>query len=135
MDTVLSLFLLACFLAVAGIVFVGGLYVETRIELRRRLPAGLAASDSRTASPQTAFGAFVTDTFTEERFGVDSTLRQKLRRELLRAGFFSPHAIRYYVFARFCTVILLPVAVFLLVETLAPTIQFAFLMVVLLAAL
>ena len=59
------------------------------------------AADSRAPSSQSVFGALVSDTFTEERFGVDSNLRQKLRRNLLRAGFFSPHAIRYYVFARF----------------------------------
>lgn len=139
MDPVLSLFVLACFAAVTGIVFVAAHYVRTRIELRRRLPSGLPSGltspAAPTPSPRSAFGAFVTDTFTEERFGVDSNLRQKLKHDLLRAGFFSPHAIRYYVFARFCTVIILPLAVFLLVETLAPFIQLAFLAVILLVSL
>lgn len=135
MDPILALVVLASFAAVAGIVFVIAQYIQTRMELRRRLPAGVASSESSTPTQQSAFGAFVTDTFTEERFGVDSNLRQKLRRDLLRAGFFSPHAIRYYVFARFCTVVLLPLTVFLLVETLAPNIKFAFLVAILVVAL
>src|SRR5208283_4002412 len=102
MDPVLSLFVLTCFAAVTGIVFVAAHYVRTRIEWRRRLPSGLPSGltsgltspAAPTPSPRSAFGAFVTDTFTEERFGVDSNLRQKLKHDLLRAGFFSPHAIR-----------------------------------------
>jgi tight adherence protein C len=129
MDPLLSLFLLACFVTVAAVVFVAGKYLEGRVELRRRLPAGAIAADSRAPSPQSALGALVTDTFTEERFGVDSNLRQKLKRNLLRAGFFSPDAIRYYVFARFCTVIVLPLAVFLLCEILAPGMSLIFLIV------
>ncbi len=129
MDPVLSLFVLACFLAVAGVVFVAGRHLETRVELRRRLPAGATAADSQAPSPQSALGALVTETFTEERFGVDSNLRQKLRRDLLRAGFFGPYAIRYYVFSRFCTVVVLPMAVFLLCEILAPGMSLVFLIV------
>ena len=127
MDSVLLLFVLASFLAVAGIVFVVGQYVETRIELRRRMPAGATAADSSSPSPQSAIGALVSETFTEERFGVDSKLRQKLRRDLLRAGFFSPYAIRYYVFARFCTVVVLPMAVFLLMRNPGAGYAFGFL--------
>jgi tight adherence protein C len=129
MDPVLSLFVLASFLAVAGIAFVVGQYLKTRVDLQHRLPAGATAADSSSPSPQSAIGALVSETFTEERFGIDSKLRQKLRRDLLRAGFFSPYAIRYYVFSRFCTVLVLPMAVFLLCEILAPGMQLVFLMV------
>ncbi len=135
MDPVLALFIVACFVGVAAIVFVAGQYVETRIELRRRLPASGLAADPRAPSAQSAFGALVADTFTEDRFGVDSNLRQKLRRNLLRAGFFSPHAVRYYVFARFVTVVVLPLSVFFLIEILAPATRLVFLMVVLVVAL
>jgi tight adherence protein C len=129
MDPVLSLFVLTSFLAVAGIAFVVAQYFRTRIELQRRLPQGATAADSSSTRPQSAFGALVSETFTEERFGIDSKLRQKLRRDLLRAGFFSPYAIRYYVFSRFCTVLVLPMAVFLLCEILVPGMQLLFLMV------
>ncbi len=129
MDSVLLLFVLASFLAIAGIAFVVGQYLEMRIGLRRRMPAGATAADSSSPSPQSAIGALVSETFTEERFGVDVKLRQKLRRDLLRAGFFSPYAIRYYVFSRFCTVVVLPMAVFLLCEILAPGMRLVFLVV------
>ena len=129
MDSVLLLFVLASFLAIAGIAFVVGQYLETRIDLRRRMPASATAADSSLPSPQSAIGALVSETFTEERFGVDVKLRQKLRRDLLRAGFFSPYAVRYYVFSRFCTVVVLPMAVFLLCEILAPGMRLVFLVV------
>ncbi len=120
MDLILVLIVTTAFLGVAGVVFVAGDYVGSRIELRRRLPLSVSLADSQASPPRSAFGALVADRFTEDRFGVDSNLRQKLRRQLLRAGFFSPHAIRYYVFARFCTVVLLPTAVFAVCETLIP---------------
>lgn len=129
MDSVLLLFVLASFLAIAGIAFVVGQYLETRIDLRRRMPASATAANSSLPSPQSAIGALVSETFTEERFGVDVKLRQKLRRDLLRAGFFSPYAVRYYVFSRFCTVVVLPMAVFLLCEILAPGMRLVFLVV------
>jgi tight adherence protein C len=134
MDSVLLLFVLASFLAIAGIAFVVGQYLETRIDLRRRMPAGATVADSSSPSPQSAIGALVSETFTEERFGVDVKLRQKLRRDLLRAGFFSPYAVRYYVFSRFCTVVVLPMAVFLLCEILAPGMRFVFLVVTVVVA-
>jgi tight adherence protein C len=131
MDPVLSLFVLASFLAIAGFVFVVGHYVETRIGIQRRLP-GTAVTD--TTGSRSGLGVLLTDTFTEERFGVDSNLRQKLRRDLLRAGFFSPYAIRYYVFARLCSVVAMPLAVFLVCETLARGISFTLLLVAVVVA-
>jgi tight adherence protein C len=124
MDLVLILFVTAAFLAVAGAVFVAGEYVENRIELRRRLPASASIAKQQSPASRSALGAFVAEHFTEDRFGVDSNLKQKLRRQLLRSGFFSPHAIQYYVFARFCTVVIVPLAVFLLCATLIPGLPF-----------
>jgi len=37
--------------------------------------------------------------FNEGRFGVDGSVRAKLRRELVRAGFFRADAITYYIFS------------------------------------
>ncbi len=134
MDLSLVLIVTTAFLGVAGIVFVAGDYVGSRIELRRRLPLSLSVADSQASPPRSALGALVADRFTEDRFGVDSNLRQKLRRQLLRAGFFSPHAIRYYVFARFCTVVLLPTAVFAICETLFPRLPLSLTALVVLVA-
>jgi tight adherence protein C len=134
MDPVILLFVLASFLAIAGIAFVVGQYLQTRIDLQRRMPAGVSAAVSSSPSPRSAIGALVSETFTEERFGVDAKLRQKLRRNLLRAGFFNPYAIRYYLFSRFCSVIVLPMTVFLLCEILTPGMQWAFLLLAVMVA-
>ena len=45
MDSVLLLFVLASFLAIAGIAFVVGQYLENRIDLQRRMPAGATAAE------------------------------------------------------------------------------------------
>lgn len=126
MDLTIVVILSASFLAVAGVVYVAAQFVERRIELRQRLPSGASTSALQMqAGRQSALAALVTDTFTEDRFGVDSNLRQKLRRQLLRAGFFGPYAIRYYVFARFCSVVMFPLAVFMLFELFLPGLPFA----------
>jgi tight adherence protein C len=104
--------MLAAFCAVAGVVFASAQYYFARAQVRRRLPGGVIARDGAVVAPEGGLSGFVTKHFTEDRYGVDSKLRQKLRRELLRAGFFGNSAIQYYVFARFCTVIVLPIFVF-----------------------
>lgn len=128
MDLVLVLFVSTAFLSVAGFLFVAGQYMQSRAEVRRRLPAGAASTGAPARPSRSGVGALVTDHFTEDRFGLDSDLRQKLRRVLLRAGFFGPYSIRYYVFARFCTVAVLPVAIFLALELLLPSIPFTLLL-------
>jgi tight adherence protein C len=133
MDFVLVLIVLAAFLAVSTGVWAAGEYVGARIELRRRLPAGATMADSQAQRRGSGLGELVTAHFTEERFGVDSKLRQKLRRELLRAGFFDPLATRYYVFARFCTVVMLPVAVFFIFGLVLPGAPFFMLMIAVMA--
>jgi tight adherence protein C len=115
MDIRLILFVSTAFMAVAGVVLVMGHYFQSRTELRRRLASGGTHSAVVSEHPtRGGLANFVAESFTEDRFGVDNDLRQKLRRELIRAGFFNPNAIRYYVFARFCSVILLPLGVFAL---------------------
>jgi tight adherence protein C len=133
MDLILALIVSASFLAVAGIVFVAGQYLQTRADLRRRLPAGATIADSGAPTPQSALGMLVPEQFSENRL-VDSNLRQKLRRELVRAGFFSPYAIRYYIFFRFCTVVVLPLTVFVVSELLLPGFSFILRMLVVLLA-
>lgn len=123
-DVDLNLVLLAAFVAVAGFVFAAGQLYFGGARLRRRLAAGEAALASGAKRAGGGIGALVTETFTEDRFGVDTALRQKLRRELFRAGFFGNDAIRYYVFARFCTVAIAPLAIFALLEFFAPATPF-----------
>jgi tight adherence protein C len=127
MDLVLVLFVSTAFLAVAGVVYVAGQYIHARDQLRRRMPAGAATAEANSQPSTSAIGALVTQHFTEDRYGVDSELRRKLRLELLRAGYFSPLAVRYYLFARFSTVVLLPCATFALVKVFLPGVPMAML--------
>jgi tight adherence protein C len=120
MDLVLLLFVSTAFFAVAGAVYAAGLYLHGRDQLRRRLPAGGVTADANVPQSASMIGSLVTEHFTEDRYGVDSTLRRKLRRELLRAGYFSPLAIRYYLFARFSTVVILPCATFAVIKVFIP---------------
>jgi tight adherence protein C len=52
----------------------------------------------------------------EQKFGINSVLRAKIRRELVRAGYFSDEAVRNYVLAKFTAVILLPILAYLFSE-------------------
>ena len=108
------------FCAVAAIVFVVGQQYSTYAHMLRRLPVPVRASGPSTSSP-TAIQAFVARHFHEERFGVDGALRAKLRRDLLRAGYFRNDAINYYIFFRISLVIVLPAVAYILTSTVFST--------------
>jgi tight adherence protein C len=130
MDLNLVLIVGTAFGCVFLFVLVAGRYYSDRAQVQRRLQGGTVADEAGTKPDGGGFGGLVVQHFTEERFGVDSKLKQKLRRELHRAGYFGKDAIRYYVFARFCSVVLLPLAVFVVLETLLPETNTALVMVV-----
>jgi tight adherence protein C len=115
-DFNLTLITMLAFAAIAGLIFVSGQYYAGQAQLRRRLSVAAPGSDTRGG-----LGAVVAEHFGEERFGVDNALRTKLRRQLLRAGYFGNYAINYYIFARICSVIFLPSAVFVLSHLFFPT--------------
>jgi tight adherence protein C len=123
MDVLLIAFLSAAFMAVAGIAFAVVQLVMSRNRLQRRLPAGARISDALTGAPSDGFGALVAERFTEDRFGIGQRFRQELRLKLLRAGYFSPNAVRFYVFARVCAVILLPPTALLTCALLTPNLS------------
>ena len=81
-------FVLLTFGAVAAAVFGLGRYVSIQMQIQRRLPAsGMGGSDSPGFQSTARLYAFIAKHFDERRFGVDNTLRGKLRRDLVRAGF------------------------------------------------
>ncbi len=128
MDIVFLSFVSTAFVAVAAVVFVAGEYVLNRNQLQRRLAPDTTTIAAAPKPSQGVFDGFVKETFTEERFGVDGKLRKKLRRDLVRAGFFRPAAIRYYVFARICTVFVLPCVTFIVSESFLPATPFTYVM-------
>jgi tight adherence protein C len=101
------------FAAVAAIVFVAGRYFATQVAVQRRLPVGAGGGDYRTSQSNSRLQAFIARNFDERRFGVDSTLRGKLRRDLVRAGYFRVDALNYYIFTRIALVIVLPLLAYL----------------------
>jgi tight adherence protein C len=107
---------LLSFSAVAAIVFVLGRYMATQLQVQRRLPVAVRAGEFRTSRSTSRLQAFVARHFDERRFGVDSTLRGKLRRELVRAGFFRSDALNYYIFARIALVVVVPSLTYLLTQ-------------------
>ena len=85
--------------AIGGVAFVAGQAYLRSAQLSRRLPVlqGAAGDVSSTGS---AIAGLVARHFDEKRFGVDDTLRGRLRLNLVRAGYFRKDAINFYVFWR-----------------------------------
>jgi tight adherence protein C len=102
--------------AVAAIVFVAGQYLLGQAQMQRRLPLPARASEGSAGGPPSVLQAFIARHFDDKHFGVDSTLRGKLRRELLRAGYFRSDALSYYLFARIAVAIAFPVGAYVLLE-------------------
>jgi tight adherence protein C len=100
--------------AVTAAVFVLGQYFVTQTQIQRRLPAH--SRNAAAGLPESVLRTFVKKHFDERRFGIDSTLRGKLRRELLRAGFFRNDALNYYILARVALIILFPGAIYALLQ-------------------
>jgi tight adherence protein C len=105
MDIWLALSVLTAFASVAGITFSVGHMITNRNRLQRRLPAALALT-----SPDD-IGALMGESFKENRFGLGQKLSKELRLKLVRAGYFSPGAVRVYFVARVCAVIAAPLLV------------------------
>src|SRR5438874_74049 len=122
--------------AVSALAFVVGQYVWVQSRIQRRLSG--PAHTHVVAKPRRpkALDAFITKHFDEKRFGVDETLRGKLRRELVKAGYFRNDAINYYIFARLAVVIVLPVFCYVAIEAFVDNLGWYFkLLIVSIAAL
>jgi tight adherence protein C len=122
LETTPILVALIAFASVTGIVFVVGRYMESQAVMQRRLsiPESESVSGGLTERvPSNVFGSLAARV-DEKKFGIEGALRNKLRRDLLRAGYFSDEAIRLYVIARLGLVLVLPTAVFILCKILAP---------------
>ena len=61
-----------------------------------------------TAALTTSLDGLVSTYFDEKSFGIEGSVRSKLRQDLLRAGYFRPDAISYYILARLALVVVLP---------------------------
>jgi len=98
---------LLIFGAVGGFVFLLGQHYVLGARTQRRLQT--AANEVLEADPLGGLHAFVARRFDERTFRLTSERREQLRRELLKAGFFRPYAVNYYLFARVAVFVVLPV--------------------------
>jgi tight adherence protein C len=58
--------------------------------------------------------------FDEKKFGVEGAVRTKLRRDLVRAGYFRPDAVNYYIFLKFAVVAVVPILGYIAAELMLP---------------
>ena len=121
------------FATIAAVVFVVGHYLSSQVQMQRRLPSATQGNDIAAGQQFQALHAFMARRFDPKRFGVDSAGRDKLRRELVKAGYFRAYAVNYYVFARLAAVLVIPVVVYVITELLL-TGSAAFLKIVLVLA-
>jgi tight adherence protein C len=105
--------------AVSAIAFLVGQYVWAQSRIQRRLSLPTPASNLTRTRPRT-LDAFIAKHFDVKRFGLDDSLRGKLRRELVQAGYFKNDAVNYYIFARFAVVIIFPLFSYIVVEAFSP---------------
>ena len=113
MDIWLVLFVSTAFVSVAGLTFSVGHLVTSRNRLQRRLPAGVRMGDALTLSGGDDASALAGEPFKDDRSRISQRLSKELRLKLVRAGYFGPGAVRFYVLARICAVIGAPVLVLL----------------------
>jgi tight adherence protein C len=107
-DSIPFLIGILSFGAVGAVAFVAGRYIWIRSRIQKRLLVPSQSSSGADPLRPRAFDAFIAKQFHEKRFGVDETLRGKLRRELVRAGYFRNDAINYYIFSRMAAVTVFP---------------------------
>src|SRR6186997_1125377 len=110
---------LMAFACVAAVVYVVARYVTSQASMQRRLPIHASGSQSSSVTDDVVpnyFLASLTSKIDEKRFGIEGPLRVKLRRDLVRAGYFSDEAVRIYILARLGIVLMLPALVFIVIK-------------------
>lgn len=98
--------------AVATAFFVVAQYLSIQTRIHGRLPTS-SLTDVEPGQPLGGIHSFIATRFDERRFGIVGNVREKLRHNLIRAGFFKEYAVNYYIFARLASVIGLPTIVYI----------------------
>jgi len=116
LETSPVLIALMAFAAVTGLVFVAGQYFLTEARIQQRIAP--ARERDQSSKLLDGLNSIILKYFDEKRFNVEGPVRSKLRQELLRAGFFHPNAINYYIFGRIGLVVVFPLLAYVLNVTL-----------------
>jgi len=104
---------------VAIVVFVLGRYLSNQATMNRRLPISTPALGSADLSGNVVpnfFLASLANKVDEKKFGIEGPIRNKLRRDLIKAGFFSDYAIRLYILTRLALVLVLPTFIYIFAQ-------------------
>jgi len=99
--------------AVAAVVFVVGQYYAASVQLERRLPTAVARRPDIGGGSLHGLPHHVVRYFQATRLGLSSVVRERLRRDLIRAGYFGADAVDNYMFWRLTCLVLFPTAVYL----------------------
>jgi tight adherence protein C len=102
--------------AVAAAVFVVGHYYALQVRMQQRLPAQPSGAEILGGPPPSGFDAFLARNFDAGRFGIDAERREKLRGDLLKAGYFDSHCFNYYLLARIACAVGFPLLVYILTQ-------------------
>jgi tight adherence protein C len=102
------------FATVSAVLFVVGQFYSAYAHMQRRLPAPVEPFLVEGAPPRAGIHAFVARHFADKRFGVDGSFHGRLRRKLLRAGYFTGDAVNFYILARIACIIGAPAIAFIL---------------------
>jgi tight adherence protein C len=107
--------------AVAALVIVTGQYYIAYVQLQRRLPAPIpsASSNPFMVAPPAGLPRFIARFIADKQIGGDQANRGKLRRELLRAGYFGAEAVNIYIVARIASALLSPILAYVFIATAA----------------
>jgi tight adherence protein C len=101
--------------AATTIVYVVGQYIATQMKMQKRV--GISQREAGAVTLFAGVNTLVSTYFDEKRFGLEDSFKAKLRRDLLRAGFFNVQNVSYYIFARIAAAVVLPGAACLVAMT------------------
>jgi tight adherence protein C len=109
MDLVPTIVAALAFGAVAALVVLCGQAYFVHMHTQRRLPAPVSLiSDAFSGPPPSGIYGLIARFIDEKKFGIDRSPRGKLRRDLLKAGYFRSDAVNVYILARIACVLLPP---------------------------
>ena len=116
---------------VSIIIFVVGRYASSQATMHRRLPIPVSTSQRSESGASNFLLESLAGKFDEKKFGIEGQIRTKLRRDLIRAGYFSDQAIQVYIFLRLALVLVLPLAVYNCIELFFSPVNFYVMLAVL----
>jgi tight adherence protein C len=126
LDLVPTIIAALAFVAVSALVLAGGRAYSANAHLRRRLPPPIApTSDVIVGGAPGALEAFFARFISDKTFHIDRSPRGKLRRDLLKAGYFHADAVNVYVLARVICAIACPLLAYIFVASFASGIPLA----------